>query len=77
MGCLFIKGTLKEVSMNGHSSNIGYNIFISLFHSLSFFSNVYLVGSTPTACTNAFFMLNNLIFIIFRIEKFYSHSYCL
>lgn len=28
MGCLFNKGTLKEVSMNGHSSNIGY-IFIS------------------------------------------------
>ena len=28
MGCL-LTSTLKEVSMNGHSSNIGYNIFIS------------------------------------------------
>lgn len=51
MGCLFNKGTLKEVSMNGHSSNIGY-IFISF---TKFFSKVYLVGSTPTACTKYFF----------------------
>lgn len=62
MGCL-LSSTLKEVSMNGHS-NIGYNIFISF---TKFFSKVYLVGSTPTACTKAFFMLNNFIFSYFSL----------
>lgn len=52
--------------MNGHS-NIGYNIFISF---TKFFYKVYLVGSTPTACTNTFFMLYNFIFFIFRLKNF-------
>ena len=60
--------------MNGHS-NIGYNIFISFtkFFFIKFTSLVRLQQRAQML----FFMLYNLIFIIFRIEKFYSNSYCL
>lgn len=63
MGCLFNKGTLKEVSMNGHSSNIGY-IFISF---TKFFLKFTSLVRLQQRAQNAFFMLNKtfLIFIIF------------
>lgn len=63
MGCLFNKGTLKEVSMNGHSSNIGY-IFISF---TKFFLKFTSLVRLQQRAQNTFFIFNfnKLIFVIF------------
>ena len=74
----FLSSTLKEVSMNGHSSNIGYNIFISF---TKFFSkSLPRWFDSNSVHKMLFFMLNKtfLTFIVFfRLKSFYSHSYCL
>lgn len=61
MGCL-LSSTLKEVSMNGHSSNIGYNIFISF---TKFFLTFTSLVRLQQRAQILFFMLYNFIFVIF------------